>query len=492
MQTKTVKCGCGHSAPDYSRPMRLLPFFLLALAVQAGPWEFFTVGGGYSEDSNQVSLEKNVIFLQRLLTAMGHNKAPHHLLFSDGNAGGRDLHFLPAQAQVPHINDTLSLVLGYGDTLSYSYRSHEFKTNGAASVANVEAWFADANFANDRLLFYFTGHGGEGTKKRPGNTCMHLWNDEDLRVAKFAKLLDGLPPDKEVVVVMVQCYSGGFANILFKEGNPDKGLAEQVRAGFFATVPTHYAAGCTPEIDEESYQDYSSSFFAALWGQDRTGKPVKKPDYDGDGHVSFAEAHAYTIIHSRTIDAPVKTSDLFLRTYSKLAPLDDLLSHADSAERAILTALSEQLEGAPLTAAAARKQADAFAKERDDIHDRMEAIYDRQDSFLEVVARDITAQWPELANPFHPKVAELLQEPQSTAIIKAVESHPDYARYAKSDRALNRLNKRYTHIDEIWPLLERYARTAENVILRHHLPKVADSAILQRFAQLQALEARGL
>jgi hypothetical protein len=40
-------------------------------------------------------------------------------------------------------------------------------------------------------------------------------------------------------------------------------------------------------------------------------------DYDKNGVVSFAEAHAYAVIASDTIDIPITTSDALLRTYSR-------------------------------------------------------------------------------------------------------------------------------------------------------------------------------
>ena len=43
------------------------------------------------------------------------------------------------------------------------------------------------------------------------------------------------------------------------------------------------------------------------------GKKTISPDYNKDGKTSLNEAHAYVIIHSETIDIPVKTSDIFLR-----------------------------------------------------------------------------------------------------------------------------------------------------------------------------------
>ena len=53
---------------------------------------------------------------------------------------------------------------------------------------------------------------------------MYLWQDKNLRVSEFVKELDKLPTEVPVTVVMVQCYSGGFANIIFNEGDANKGL----------------------------------------------------------------------------------------------------------------------------------------------------------------------------------------------------------------------------------------------------------------------------
>jgi hypothetical protein len=475
--------------------MRLLLLIFIAIATQADDWQFLTIGGGYSPDGNQVSLEKNVQFYQRLLTDLRLAAAPHHLLFADGNSSGRDLHFEPPEADVPEINDLLSRVLGHSDNLGYNYRSHELRTNGDASVASIDRWFKQApkKLADSRLLIYFTGHGGPGPKKRPGNTVMHLWQEEDLRVAEFAKRLDTLPVSAEVVLVMVQCFSGGFANILFKDGNPKKGLAPQPRAGFFATVQDHYAAGCTPDIDEANYQDYSTSFFAALWGKDRIGNPVAKPDYNDDGVVSFAEAHAYTVIHSINVDAPVKTSGVFLRQYSSLDGASfskkELFAAADSAEHAILTAVGKRLQHdkAPL-AGTARSRANALYNERDALEGKIEKLLDQQETLLESVAADLTAQWPELKNPWHPRVRTLMEAPHRQAILDAIQTHADYAKYEKLDKKLDAIDARYTKIDQEWPDWERFARTAENVILRQRLPELANSAIQARFAQLIKLE----
>src|SRR5690606_7292345 len=83
------------------------------------------------------------------------------------------------------------------------------------------------------------------------------------------------------------------------------------------------AAGCTSEAREASYQEYSTFFWAALGGKTRTGESIERPDYDGDGCTSLAEAHAYTVIESDTLDIPNCTSDQLLRRYSRLGARRD-------------------------------------------------------------------------------------------------------------------------------------------------------------------------
>ena len=57
---------------------------------------FLTIGGGNSVSNNQVSLVKNVIYLQRFLSSAGLESAPHEILFSDGNGTERDVEFVGA------------------------------------------------------------------------------------------------------------------------------------------------------------------------------------------------------------------------------------------------------------------------------------------------------------------------------------------------------------------------------------------------------------
>ncbi|MGK7880706.1 MAG: hypothetical protein AB4060_11485 [Crocosphaera sp.] len=73
------------------------------------------------------------------------------------------------------------------------------------------------------------------------------------------------------------------------------------------------SVGCTPEVNEADYKDYSSSFFAGLSGVNRIGQKVASADYNKDGRVSYSEAHGFAKVDKKTSDLPVSTSEVWLQ-----------------------------------------------------------------------------------------------------------------------------------------------------------------------------------
>ena len=125
--------------------------------------------------------------------------------------------------------------------------------------------------------------------------------------------------------MMAQCFSGSFANLIYEGGNPNRPVALQTRCGFFATVKTRPSVGCSSAVDEADYRDYSSSFFAGLSGRDRTGRAVASADYNKDGRVSYAEAHAFAKVDEKSTDLPISTSEAWLRQHLSQQQEDALL-----------------------------------------------------------------------------------------------------------------------------------------------------------------------
>jgi hypothetical protein len=266
--------------------------------------EFLVVGGGSNPYSTEIALEKNVLYFQRTLETLGYSRSRATSFFANGDDG---------QATVRYLDETGN----------YQLKAPEIPDlAGASTLDNLSAWFSQYSSQDgDRsFFFYFTGHGLPQT--------FLLWGQDELSVGQFVDFLDRLPQETTIVTMMAQCYSGSFADAIYEGGDRARPVALQTRCGFFATVGTRPSVGCTPEVNEADYQDYSSSFFAGLSGIDRTGNPVASADYNGDGRVSYAEAHAFAKVDEETMDWPVSTSEVWLQERASQADKDGFLNQA--------------------------------------------------------------------------------------------------------------------------------------------------------------------
>jgi len=306
----------------------------IAPTCQKATPNFLVVAGGGRREMNEISLEKNVLFFQRTLKVLGFNPAIATIFFANGNDGQATVRYVDARGidryKVPQIPNL----------------------KGAATLRNVETWLRQQGTKKTTSpnFFYFTGHGFH-YEENYENNFFALWGDQEFTVRRYTALLDQLPTQTPVVTVMAQCYSGGFANLIYRGGNPRNVVASHNRCGFFATVKTRPSVGCTPEVDEADYVDYSSSFFSGLSGRKRTGEPITRPDYNQDGQVSYAEAHAFAKIDSETIDVPISTSESWLQQQVSPQqreqiwgqPIQGLLKTASPERSQVVTRLAKRL-----------------------------------------------------------------------------------------------------------------------------------------------------
>ncbi len=299
----------------------------------SGSPTFLVVAGGSSPRNTEIALEKNVLYFQRTLRHLGYNPASATVYFANGSTREASVRYLDDRGrqrfkppQIPNLN-------------------------GSSTPANIRQWFTRAGQSASvkSVFFYFTGH-GDINNRNPNNNTMMLWNDQRMSVQEFASLLDQLPANKPVVTMMAQCFSGSFANFVYQGGNPRRPLAAQSRCGFFATIKTLPSVGCTPAVNEADYRDYSSSFFAGLSGKSRTGQPVASADYDRNGVVSYAEAHAFAKVDEFTTDLPVSTSEVWLQEQASdqdasailNRPIADILRTARPEQRYVITTLAQK------------------------------------------------------------------------------------------------------------------------------------------------------
>lgn len=287
---------------------RLFLSLLLASATFApGEDHVLTIGGGFSPAGNQVSLERNVLFFEKLLAERFPEGTGHALYFADGASHDPDLQFQVEGEDVPQANRLMAGLFGTEEDLANRYRDNALSgVRGVSSPEEVERWFQEVGSqlaAGDRLILYVTAHGGPSRQKENEfNTRIWMWNRQSIDAATLERLIGGLPEGVRVVTVMVQCFSGGFSHLIFEANNADQEFNDRAICGFYATVCDREAAGCTPDVNEANYDEFSSHFWAALRGKTRLGEPVRGCDYDEDGRVSFEEAHAYAILVSRNID----------------------------------------------------------------------------------------------------------------------------------------------------------------------------------------------
>ena len=463
---------------------------------------FLTIGGGHSRESNQASLEKNVLFYQQVLKEQNIPAAQQSVYFASGIPGSNDVQAVDA-ASLPKANRLMAEFFGTERDLGMHYRTSEVPdVRGATTRENIQNWFIGVGKslkAGDRLILYVTAHGEKSEdRKNPYETSIMLWNDEKLTVSEFVALLDSLPEGVSVVAVMVQCYTGGFARFIYDKADPENGLAKQNRCGFFATVHDRVAAGCTPDVDETTYVEYSTYFWEAQAGHTRAGKPIVAPDYDGDGTVSFAEAHAYTVLNADTIDLPLTTSSEFLSVESKFqddehpkllpkdAPYDTIHELATPAERAVLDGLSKQLDLAGNNRIAAA-QRESRPTRRGRSRGGEPSARRRAARLRDTIADDLKDRWPELANVLNPGAVELVTT-RSKEFVEAVEAHPKYKEY----REQKDLAAREVDPQKRRAKFERFSRTAQDVIRRENLKRQDDQKLLAQYQAIVAAEASSL
>ena len=540
-------------------PVSLAACLAAALAHLPAPTRgddyFLTLGGGYDPSGNQASLERNVLFQQRVLREQSPD-ASREIYFADGEAPERDLQVLDLDREknCPPAQRLMTEIFGAADSVGLCYRNPEIDgLSGPSELALLKRRFRELGTKlkpGDRLIVYATGHGSgsfegyeydyekeEWIEPDPEevdesadaafDTSLHLWNLESVDASEFARWLDRLHPEVTVVLVMVQCYSGGFSHVIFHQNDAALGLSPRPRCGFFAQVHDRPAAGCTPDALQADFMEYSTCFWTALGGKKPSGKRIDRPDFDGDGNVSFAEAHAYTVIESTTIDIPVRTSEELLRRYSRLGetpaagedresgvglflkmlsmpkapatefveakgPLADLLAAAKPEVKAILDRLPKKLD-LPASATVEQVRSALEKAERDDARAAKElgSAGKSYESALTELQDAVKAEWPELGETFTPMAAELTG-PRSDEFVEFVEALPSYEAYRTAAERQESLTDEYMEIKNREAGLQRLIRIIETTVLAANLPKAASAEIVARYAQLVVLEEQGL
>ena len=482
----------------------------LATTSQAAT-RLLTFGGGPSPDYNQISLEKNVQFLQHLLIDLNlSNKIPHDIYFADG---GSPFHIVKYLAAPDPAQDLTAEVADLANNANIDERYEPVSLKPLAGPSTHDAlttWFSTTGkslHAGDHLLFYFTGHGGDESNRFASvhNTTMEMWDSNPVTVRQFITELDKLDPAVDVTLIMVQCHAGGFANVLYTDADFRKGLTPHPRCGFFATTAPRLAAGCTPEMDEDAYQDFSTHFFAAIAGKTRTGKPIDKPDYDKKGFTSFTDAFTYALLNDDTIDIPLTTSDQLLRDFSHYrssqettdllesnANYSTLLANATPAQHAALDGLSQKLtltgEDRIIKATAMARD---IAAQRNTLARQRRRIDNDDNAARNRLHNALLRHYPELGISHPPHTPAILTK-EHDAISNFLTASRDYKLWHDDDQKRNDLDDQDDLLERKWVTTQRFLERARTVILAANLPRIAKPEIVTAYTNLIARESQTL
>ncbi len=489
-----------------------------------------TVGGGYEPAGNQASLEANVLFFQQVVKERFASTAQNHVYFADGVDAQEDLQvMLPKPAAASPAIELLESVFAL-DKPKLSYRNHEVpNVRGPISPKSIRSGLDEIRerlTEGDRLIVYVTAHGGPASGKDSMNTSITCWRKQPISMKTFTGWLDKLPSNIPVVLVMAQCYCGGFANSIFEGGEPNNGLASAVRVGFFAQRFDLPAAGCRPDIEND--EEYSSYFWGSFMGRSRTGKQAEGVDCDQNGRISLAEAHAFAVRASQTIDIPLKSSDILLRHYSRIGgyestrikdspssddradselgleyftgTLQDVANLGTPVERLTLESLAKQLElsmALSVTEVFQQNlaQGQVFQESRMGTRRRGpggpggQAGRGGRNSRMRTLQKEIVESWPDLSDPVQWPYLDWLQGQEGDSILGELKQLPSFEAYAKgqADRQTSRDKAAAAESRDV--RFKRLVHTMESIVLARNLPRMATPEVVERFQAMTALES---
>lgn len=495
---------------------------------------FLTIGGGYNPSGNQASLEANVVFFQQVLKEKHPGAMKHDIFFADGDDDKADLQIIAAKPTFKGepATEVIAALHRRRGGQQLEYRNHQVpNTSGLLDPALIRRSIesvAKNSKQGDRLIVYVTAHGSGGPKDKPFNTTIDCWNEKKITAREFVRWLNEMPSTVPVVMVMAQCYCGGFGHTIFDDLDESKGLATQPRVGFFAQQHNLPAAGCRPDIEND--EEFSSYFWGAIAGRSRNGVPVEGSDIDKNSTISFAEAFAHAMIAGQTIDIPLRTSDVLLRTYSKLsvessepttvpaesesqsekdakesteeepkpAPkppalsgsLQSFVNRARPVSARIVTELGKTL-GFTLEDDAAQVVS-AYNEHRRGPRNPGRGQRRRPGSGRRELLTEVTEKWPELGDERHWQESELLKPENQEQLLNEIKQLRSWKAFDERRQQTVETGDQAAQHELKEVKFRRLINTLESIVLEQNLPKVAKPEIVARYQQMIMLEESSL
>lgn len=493
--------------------MKKILFIFAILPIHVYATQYMVVGGGYEPDHSEASLESNVQTFIKLVP----ESSDLSIFFGAGN----DENIKDVIEQNPNIqkyDDIFFDLLNIDEPIRYQsdYRHNEIENlDGAATrgelVSKFDEIIQDRTKENDidasPFRFYFTGHGANDSMGRGTNNLnfMALWGDRDMNVKDFTEILDKFPPNMASISLMVQCYSGGFGQMIYTGGKVDlTKLSPANRCGFFSQIGSETSTGCTAEVF--SNNGYSRYFFEAY---EKANRGNMEADYNRNGVVGSNEANAYVIIHSPNEDKPMATSYELILDFITIeqpsgwkayynALWKDILPKLSSPEIQIVESLSKKVEidfahsELPSKTVIANAYLDLM-KQQKDLYSKYKSTIDKYDSLKKKVTLNLQGKYP-LA---FLQSEMILDEDQRKS---AEQQFSEVVETLKIDERFGTLQTQYSQvemydhesalIDQKAAYLERIEMLVDEALIRQMFEKPKYEKFKAKYEQLKNCESQ--
>jgi hypothetical protein len=417
------------------------------------------MGGGADPLSNQVSMEQDLALARDVLGARGVGV----LLY--GSADGQTLVQVEDDRPLSDgLAPALAELLDPRPGRQARYRRSTLAPDAPAlRVRFLRELVRHAQTYDDHarpLLVFVAAHGEPGDEARDNSIL--FWGGAALRVRELATTLDAAAAARPLLLVASSCFSGGFAELVFRGADPRQASAVPTRCGLFASTWDREAEGCDPNPDRRAQESYGLHFFHALRGEDRDGKPLPPGalDFDGDGRVSAAEAHARVRLSSRSVSVPTSSSERWLRHAVPRPEAGPPMPWPE--EEAVIRALGAELELPDGARAVERQQ--QLAAEIGRLGKGLEHLELERDERWHALTARLLERWPVLADAWHRDFdRELVRDRE--AIAELLVDSPEAAAYGSVEAACASLASAIDELETESALVDRLVRAHENRLL---------------------------
>lgn len=437
-------------------------------------------GGGWGAEGTQASLEANVDALARVM------KGRHpRILFAAGDPRTRSVQVLAKDRD--ETAEILGMIFDRRDNIDVTYRPPHTGFDGPATRQGLLAEIDRSRGDAAGTIVFGVGHGGGETDEHAAT--LELWGtDNRLAADELARQLDAGRRKGPIAFVLGECHAGAFTDIAWTGGHGKGQVASPTRCVLAAVPRDREAAGCTPDVDDPEARGYIAAIADALAHR-------QEADFDHDGRVSLAEAHAYARIYDDTVDAPVSTSQTWLKkalgkraARAQSVKLARILEKARPAERTVITRLNPY----PADPDAARTAADQLAeidRRSERLQDENDAAQRKFDKLRLSLLDQVLARYPELVNPYHPEARRLLGG-GAAELMAFLRTRRELNELVSLDDAIADREEERLELDKEASRLERFLDAIETVaneeLLRKSGPR-RDVEVLDRFLACEAM-----